>query len=124
MDNENLGARIKKQRTIKEMTQQEVADLIGVDRTTYSKYESGKASPNFNTAIRLAAIFGINVSEFSSKCDKELIEFADSTSLCNEEARLLLHFRALSERRKQEVMRVLNRLTIDQERENASKNEQ
>lgn len=118
MENNEFGSIIKRQRQINEMTQQGVADRLGIDRTTYAKYESGKANPNFNTVIKLASIFGVNVSELSVKEKAASLGFADSAALSAEEARLLYYFRALSERRKQEVMRSVNRLTFDQEKEN------
>lgn len=123
MENNKFGTIIKRQRQINEMTQQEIADRLGVDRTTYAKYESGKANPNFNTVIKLANIFGVNVSELSVDEETISLEFADSAALSAEEARLLYYFRSLSERRKQQVLRSINRLTLDQEKENESEND-
>lgn len=44
-------------------TQKEVANAIGVDKTTYAHYESGRRSPNTETLIKLAALFRISTDE-------------------------------------------------------------
>lgn len=43
------------------MTQAEIALKLGVDRSTYAKYESGQSEPNFETTQKLAALFGVSV---------------------------------------------------------------
>lgn len=42
-------------------TQAQVALAIGVDRTTYAKYESGASEPSFDVIGRLAAHYGVSV---------------------------------------------------------------
>ena len=39
------------------LTQREVAQFWGVDRTTYVKYERGDSEPNFDTILKLADFF-------------------------------------------------------------------
>lgn len=41
-----------------EMTQQELADRIGVTRQTVHAIEAGKYSPSLEVAFRIAAVFG------------------------------------------------------------------
>ena len=43
------------------MTQAEVAAKLGVDRSTYAKYETGQSEPNFEIAQLLAEMFGVSV---------------------------------------------------------------
>lgn len=50
---------LKKLRLSHKLTQKEVADLLGVDRTTYVKYETGKSEPTFETLRRLADYFEV-----------------------------------------------------------------
>ena len=40
---------------------QELADYLGVDRTTYVKYETDKSEPTFDTLQKLADYFGVTV---------------------------------------------------------------
>lgn len=42
-----------------EMTQQELADRIGVTRQTVNAIEQGKYSPSLEAAFRIARVFGL-----------------------------------------------------------------
>ncbi|MEP5766356.1 MAG: helix-turn-helix transcriptional regulator [Halieaceae bacterium] len=42
-----------------EMTQQALADAIGVTRQTVLAIEAGKYSPSLEVAFRMAAVFGV-----------------------------------------------------------------
>lgn len=45
------------------MTQAAVADALGVDQTTVSKWEKGEALPRADTLIKLADLFNCTVDE-------------------------------------------------------------
>jgi putative transcriptional regulator len=47
----------------KEMTQQALADRIGVTRQTVNAIELGKYSPSLEVAFRIAAVFGVPLEE-------------------------------------------------------------
>ena len=51
------------------LTQQEVANILGVDRTTYVKYETGKSEPTFETLVRLADYFGVSTDYLLGRTD-------------------------------------------------------
>jgi transcriptional regulator with XRE-family HTH domain len=51
---------IKQLRLEKKLTQQEVADKIGITRPAYTAYESGKREPDFNTLQVLADLFSVS----------------------------------------------------------------
>jgi len=46
-----------------EMTQQQLADLLGVSRQTIISIESGKYQPSLELAFKLAEVFGKRVDE-------------------------------------------------------------
>lgn len=46
-----------------EMTQQELADRIGVTRQTVNAIEGGKYSPSLEVAFRIARVFGCALEE-------------------------------------------------------------
>lgn len=50
-------------------TQVKLAELLGVDQSTVSLWESGKTAPNRKTASRLAAIFECTVDELFKAID-------------------------------------------------------
>lgn len=51
--------RLKQLRTEQKLTQKDIANFLGVDRTTYVKYETGASEPNFDTLQRLASFFNV-----------------------------------------------------------------
>lgn len=48
------GERVKAWREETRMTQQELADKLGLDQSLVSRMESGRYTPNLDAAIRLA----------------------------------------------------------------------
>lgn len=47
----------------REMTQQELAEKVGVTRQTVNAIEAGKYSPSLEVAFRIAEVFGLRVDE-------------------------------------------------------------
>ena len=58
-----LGEKIKKYRENKNMTQNEVADILGVKSATISKYESNTLEPNIESIKKIAEIFEISIDK-------------------------------------------------------------
>ena len=50
---------IRDLRGVRSMTQQELADLIGVTRQTVNAIEGDKYSPSLEVAFRIAEVFGV-----------------------------------------------------------------
>lgn len=44
---------LKKLRKKRNLTQQEVADMVGIHRTTYTNIENGKADPSFKVMQKI-----------------------------------------------------------------------
>ena len=63
MSESELKNRIRVQRAIREVTQEEVAAAVGVTRKTINTIERGKFTPSTTLAIRLARYFGVAVEE-------------------------------------------------------------
>lgn len=59
----SLGEAIKANRLRCQMTQEFVAETIGVSRQAVSKWESGASDPNTSNLIALAKLFGISPEE-------------------------------------------------------------
>ena len=53
--------RIKDLREDKDMLQKDVAELLNISQTNYSKYELGKINIPINTLKKLALIFDISI---------------------------------------------------------------
>lgn len=52
------GERLKSLRISKGISQKDVANFLGIDRTTYLKYENGSSNPNIARLAQLAIFFG------------------------------------------------------------------
>ena len=44
-------------------TQKNIADLLGVDRSTYSYYETGKTEPNIRHLKKIAALYNLRLDD-------------------------------------------------------------
>ncbi|MBQ8518445.1 MAG: helix-turn-helix transcriptional regulator [Agathobacter sp.] len=59
----SLGEKLKNYRTSCKMTQEFVAEQIGVSRQAVSKWENGTSDPSTSNLFALAKLFGISVEE-------------------------------------------------------------
>ena len=55
--------RVKELRTLKKMTQEELADVIGVSRQTINAIEKEKFDPSLPTAFKMAELFSLKIEE-------------------------------------------------------------
>lgn len=58
-----LGDKLKKYREAKNITQSEIAEILGVSSATVSKYESGTLEPNIETIKKLSELFEVSIDE-------------------------------------------------------------
>lgn len=59
----NTGNRIKELRKTHELTQEELAALVGVSRQTIISLEKGKFDPSLSLAFEIARVFKTTVDE-------------------------------------------------------------
>lgn len=59
-----VGEKIKAFRKNKRMTQQVLADRLGVSKQTISRYEGGSRKPDQDTLFQLADVFGVSIDDF------------------------------------------------------------
>ena len=59
----SLGEALKENRIRCQMTQEFVAESIGVSRQAVSKWESGASDPSTSNLLALAKLFGIDAKE-------------------------------------------------------------
>ncbi|MCX7714606.1 MAG: helix-turn-helix transcriptional regulator [Clostridia bacterium] len=64
---EAFGQRLKQLRKSKKLTQQELADLLGISKVAISEYETGKVNPSPEHLIRIANIFNVSIDYFYGK---------------------------------------------------------
>lgn len=71
MNDYKFGNRIMQLRTQLNLSQSELAELVGVTNKAVSKWETGKSKPTTNTVRKLAALFKIDINELLSLRDEE-----------------------------------------------------
>ena len=111
-----IADRLVKLRRMTGLTQDAVANAIGIGRTNYSHYENQKATPPMDKIVRLAAVFGVTTDFLlgqeqtmtpSSLHDSPFPAFDDMTEqlsrLKEDELILVLQYRQLSPEQKKEL---------------------
>ena len=68
--NEMLGSRIKALRITKNLTQEQVADQIGVSRQKYARIESGANSITLDILSKVAEVLGVTVGDITRVLDE------------------------------------------------------
>jgi transcriptional regulator with XRE-family HTH domain len=61
--NMEIGERIKKIREARGLSQKEIANMIKMDQSQYSKLEKDKTDPSVSTLAKVAKALGIQLSE-------------------------------------------------------------
>ena len=62
-----FGERLREHRVRLGLTQQEVAEKLDFDRSTYSYYEIGRITPSIETLYKLTLLFGVSADELIKK---------------------------------------------------------
>lgn len=57
----SLGERLKQLRKKKKLIQKDIAEMLGIDNTTVSKWESDTYEPDIDNLNKLAEIYGVSV---------------------------------------------------------------
>ncbi|MBQ8056872.1 MAG: helix-turn-helix transcriptional regulator [Ruminococcus sp.] len=115
-----IGIRLRHCRTNCRLSQQQVADALGINRTTYTYYESGRFEPSLHTIVKLAQIFCVDISELLPG-ENPYIQLKDPNkepinpiySLSKEEQNLLLSFRLLKDEDKAEILDKITNMTTE-----------
>ncbi|SHF50996.1 helix-turn-helix domain-containing protein [Caloramator proteoclasticus] len=65
----HIGDRIKKLRTEKQITQPELAKILGVSRSTIAMYENNEREPNIKTINKIADFFNVTTDYLLGRTD-------------------------------------------------------
>lgn len=74
--NQTLGKRISTRRRAMGMTQEQLAEKLGVTAQAVSKWENDQSCPDITTLPRLAEIFGISVDTLLGRTEQEVVHEA------------------------------------------------
>jgi|SRR5699024_1024761 len=83
----DLGTRLKNIRKRKKMSQQDLANQVGLDRLTITKIETNRIKPSINTLERICSVLNVSLAQFFSGTEeglsKDLIPFIEIVSEMN-----------------------------------------
>lgn len=96
-----FALRLKQHRELCGLTQQQVADIININRTTYTKYETGVSEPSHEVLRKIVSIFGTDFNSILGDNDAFQTEMQDSSiklfNLTDDEQKLVISYRAMSD---------------------------
>ena len=90
MKQQDIGRFISEKRRARNLTQEQLAELLGVSNKTVSKWETGKSMPDYSIVESLCKELNITISELIAAKEKE----SESTPVYTEEQVALLLYKA------------------------------
>ena len=81
-----IGTRLKELRSARNLLQEQVAALIGVNKSTVSAYENGLRQPSFDILIALARLYRVSTDYLLGMTD---IQPLDVTGLTEKEIEII-----------------------------------
>ena len=80
-----FSQRLKYLRTEKKLTQNDMAELLGITRQGYAKYENGSGEPDINSIDKLANYFNVTTDYLLGRSDIKNPEEITYASIKNDE---------------------------------------
>ena len=74
MNNQSIGDKLKALRKSQRLTQQAVADKVGITRATISNYEINRRTPHLKDLQRLAEFYGVGLDYFGIATADEVLD--------------------------------------------------
>lgn len=119
---------LKKVRKEHKLTQQDIADVLGIDRSTYTFYETGKTSPSITTLHKLSNIYNVSMGylagfednhpELKSRHMSTVVSASEVDPiayLTKDEQLMLMCYRIAQGDKKQEILKYIKNLVSSDE---------
>lgn len=120
-----LANKLKSLRKSVDMTQDDVALLLGMNRTSFSKYENGAANPPLSVLRKLAKLYAVPIEYLiHDDVSQNIVQSSDSdelpenfdikdisiffSKLSQEERMIILKIRLLNQEDKEDIIRRIN----------------
>lgn len=121
-----IGERIRALRLDAGMTQEELAQRIGLKKQNISRYENSRVEPNIRTAKRIAEALGVSLEEMAvgvtvseTPISSVLEQFSSAAILTEDEQELLAKYQQLTELNKGRVLQQIDTLIESQKQSEA-----
>ncbi len=114
----SCGNQLKLIRCANKLKQYQVADALGISRSTYCSYETGRRSVDMETLTRLSHFYKLPMDSFFENSyvedvsDDDMYEKSPDTrflsQLSSEEVALIAKLRAMNDEDKEEIIKIAN----------------
>lgn len=104
--NDSIGAKLKILRKGRKLTQEQLAEKLGVNRATISNYEIGRRLPNLNDLKRFAEFYGVGLDYFGVVSKDEMFDLLSR-------ARDVFASDAISKEEKEEIYKEIMKLYLN-----------
>ena len=107
--NNSFALRLKQHRELCRLTQQQVADILNINRTTYTKYETGVSEPSHEVLRKIVSIFGTDFNTIlgdESPFKKTVVQDPDLQlyNLSDEEKMIVIAYRTMSDSDREKIL--------------------
>lgn len=116
-----IGERIRALRLDAGMTQEELAQRVGLKKQNISRYENARVEPNIRTAKRIAEALGVSLEEMAvgvtvsePPISSNLEQFSSSVILTEDEQELITKYQQLTDLNKGRVLQQIDTLIESQ----------
>ena len=120
LTNMSVAEKLRHYRESCVLSQKQVADALNIDRTTYTKYETGGSEPNLKTLVKIAEIFNVSPVNLLPESDTEDVKrlpLRDTLpaegaiyQLAKDERGLIAQYRVLSKEEKKQARELMANL--------------
>lgn len=125
---EKLSDKIKILREKLGLTQSEIAECLGIDRSTYTYYENGRTIPPWHTLRKIAQVFRVSYSDLLEDENKSIVsdvlisqDDSKGLNICDlskRERKIILSLRTISCENQKFVVESIERIINDFKRDN------
>lgn len=108
-----IGERIKCERQNLKLSQTEFSKIMGVSKQCISGWETGRTTPDYNTLIKMAEIFNLDITYFFEKSilennKKALNNNLEYMNLTQKEIQIIGKIRSLSQKKRTAIEIILD----------------
>ncbi|MCQ2515188.1 MAG: helix-turn-helix domain-containing protein [Ruminococcus sp.] len=118
--NQNVGRRLKQYRVACGLTQEQVAAVLNINRTTYTKYETGVSEPSHELLRQIVEIYGTDFNSILAERGSFEHDVFDMKmpmyNLTRDEQQLIAFYRTMDDIEKRQVDEVLNSIVEERNR--------
>ena len=125
--NNSFALRLKQHRELCRLTQQQVADILNINRTTYTKYETGVSEPSHEVLRKIVSVFGTDFNTIlgdESPFKKTVVQDPDLQlyNLSDEEKMLVIAYRTMSDSDREKILGVAMEITKRSRKKKSAEN--